>query len=145
MHQVIYTSCRRGRDEPKEGQQIYSYDAGFTESGNHEIRSMFSYGKPAVKGETDEELISKHPQNFAYKQMSDGRALIALGTYLGRDYMGAAGRMGNMLHHVIVCDWGDLQIYPIEMFKGGTFRERMEMSEVNSPDRPEHLPRPIIE
>ena len=34
VHQIIYTSCMRGIDGVNDGQQVYSYDAGFQGVGS---------------------------------------------------------------------------------------------------------------
>ena len=46
-HQIIYTSCMRGIDGINDGQQVFSYDAGFQDAGNDEIKSLFAYQHPA--------------------------------------------------------------------------------------------------
>ncbi|MDR1542720.1 MAG: hypothetical protein LBU32_33050 [Clostridiales bacterium] len=143
--QVIYTSCKRGRDGVSDGQQIYSYSAGFSDAGNDEVRMQFGYPKPNYPGEITEELIAGYPKRFQYKRLSDGRACFALGTYLGRDYMGSAGRLGNFLCHVVICGSDDIDFYPIELYKNGMLRERMEFNEVNNPQKPDYLPKLELE
>ena len=42
VHQIIYTSCMRGIDGVNDGQQVYSYDAGFQGAGSDEVKSLFT-------------------------------------------------------------------------------------------------------
>ena len=48
LHQIIYTSCMRGINGVNDGQQIFSYDLGFKDANNDDIKSLFSYQPPAL-------------------------------------------------------------------------------------------------
>ena len=40
VHQIIYTSCMRGINGVNDGQQVFSYDAEFTDADNDDIKSF---------------------------------------------------------------------------------------------------------
>ena len=40
LHQIIYTSCMRGINGVNDGQQIFSYDLGFKDANNDDIKSL---------------------------------------------------------------------------------------------------------
>lgn len=146
-HQIIYTSCMRGIDGVNDGQQIYSYDASFSESKSDEVKSLFTYQVPSLQPGVimTEELALTMPSAFSYRLLKNGSASITLNTYLGRDYMGSAGRFGNHLCHSVVCDFFDLDVYPCEIYGSSTLRSSMDYSEVNNPEPPSYLPNAIIE
>ncbi len=146
-HQIIYTSCMRGIDGINDGQQIFSYDKGFTDNKSDAIKSLFTYQIPALEpGQTmTEELAKEMPSAFSYRNLEKDRCAITLNTYLGRDYMGSAGRFGNHLSHSIICDYKDLDIYPSEIYGSSCLRDHMNFDEVNNPNPPEYLPVPEIE
>ena len=141
-HQIIYTSCMRGIDGVNDGQQIYSYDEGFTEAKSDEVRSLFRYQEPSLAPGVmmTEELALAMPSSFSYNFLPSGNVAVSLNTYLGRDYMGSAGRFGNFLSHSILCDFDDFNIYPCELYGGTVLRSRMEYEEVNNPNTPPYLP-----
>lgn len=146
-HQVIYTSCKRGIDGVNDGQQIYSYDRDFKKIDGDEVRRLFSYNIPdlALGQAMDEDLAKDQPQAFTYRLLENGMAAIALNTYLGRDYMGEAGRFGNFLSHVVVFDKEDFKTYPIEFLGSDMLRESMDFDEVNLDQAPDFLPSPELE
>lgn len=146
-HQIIYTSCMRGIDGINDGQQVFSYDAGFQDAGNDEIKSLFAYQHPAQApgAVMSEELAAEMPKNFCYRRLKNGGCVLALNTYLGRDYMGPSGRFGNYLSHVIAFEPKDLEGYPAEYWGGGMLRTEMAFEEVNNPNRPDYLPEPVLE
>ena len=145
-HQIIYTSCMRGIDGVNDGQQIFSYDEAFKESKADEVKSLFTYQVPALPAGTlmSEEVAKTMPTAFSYRLLKSGSASITLNTYLGRDYMGSAGRFGNHLSHSIVCDFSDFDIYPCELYASTTLRSSMEYEEVNNPEPPAYLPIPEL-
>ena len=114
LHQIIYTSCMRGINGVNDGQQIFSYDLGFKDANNDDIKSLFSYQPPALPPGVimTEEIATTMPQSFTYRKINDTTCAIALNTYLGRDYMGSAGRFGNHLSHVVEIDEDELTTYP---------------------------------
>lgn len=145
-HQIIYTSCMRGRDGVNDGQQIFSYDESFSDSKTDDIKGLFTYQVPSLPVGTlmTEELARTMPDSFMYRLLKNGSAAVTLNTYLGRDYMGSTGRFGNHLSHSIVCDFSDFDIYPCEMYAGTALRRSMEFEEVNNPDPPAYLPVPEL-
>lgn len=145
-HQIIYTSCMRGRDGVNDGQQIFSYDESFSDNKTDDIKGLFTYQVPSLPVGTlmTEELARTMPDSFMYRLLKNGSAAVTLNTYLGRDYMGSTGRFGNHLSHSIVCDFGDFDIYPCEMYAGTALRRSMEFEEVNNPDPPAYLPVPEL-
>lgn len=147
LHQIIYTSCMRGIDGVNDGQQVFSYDSKFTAVNNDEIKRLFTYQPPALPPGVimTEELATTMPQSFTYRKIDEKTASLTLNTYLGRDYMGSAGRFGNHLSHVVVFDSNDLKAYPCEYYKSTMLRERMEFEEVNNPNKPDYLPVPSLE
>lgn len=147
IHQIIYTSCRRGIRGVNDGQQVFSYDASFADPDNSEVKSMFSYQLPGLGPgvSMSDELAPTMPRSFSYRRLEDGRCALALNTYLGRDYMGASGRFGNHLSHVIVGDERDFLAYPCEFYGGESLRDHMEFEEVNNPNPPGFLPEPVLE
>ena len=127
LHQIIYTSCMRGIDGVNDGQQVFSYDAEFYDVNNDEIKRLFTYQPPALPPGVimTEEVATTMPQSFTYRKIDEKTASLTLNTYLGRDYMGSAGRFGNHLSHVVVFDSNDLKAYPCEYYKSTMLRERM--------------------
>lgn len=146
-HQIIYTSCMRGIDSVNDGQQIYSYDAGFSGAKNDEVKSLFTYQTPSLQPGVimTEELALAMPSAFSCRLLNDKTVSVTLNTYLGRDYMGSAGRFGNHLSHSVICDVQDMNIYPCELYGSSTLRSSMAYEEVNSPEAPAYLPEPILE
>lgn len=146
-HQIIYTSCMRGINGVNDGQQVFSYDAAFQNAGSDEIKSLFAYQHPTLApgAVMSEELAETMPRNFIYRRLKSGGCALALNTYLGRDYMGSSGRFGNHLSHVITFDPEDLEGYPAEYYGGEMLRTKMAFEEVNSPNRPDYLPGPVLE
>lgn len=147
LHQVIYTSCMRGIKGVNDGQQVFSYDSQFTDSDNDEVKSLYSYKPPELDPgvRMSEEIALTLPKSYIFRRLDDGRCTLSLSTYLGRDYMGSAGRFGNHLSHVIVADQEDFKSYPCEYYGGSSLRDHMEFEEVNNPDPPEYLPAPTLD
>ena len=147
LHQIIYTSCMRGINGVNDGQQIFSYDATFKDANNDEVKSLFSYQPPALEPGVimTEEIALTLPKSFTYRKLDNGACALALSTYLGRDYMGSAGRFGNHLSHVVLADESDMQNYPCEFYGSSLLRDHMEFEEVNNPNRPNFLPEPVLE
>ena len=145
-HQIIYTSCMRGIDGVNDGQQIFSYDEAFKDSKTDDVKRLFTYQIPSLPSGVimTEEIAKTMPVAFMYRALKNGNAAITLNTYLGRDYMGSAGRFGNHLSHSIVCDYDDFDVYPCEMYKSQDLRSSMEYEEVNNPDIPDYLPVPLL-
>lgn len=145
-HQIIYTSCMRGIDGVNDGQQIFSYDESFVESKSDEVKGLFNYQVPSLPPGTlmSEEIARTMPSSFMFRFLKNGNVAITLNTYLGRDYMGSAGRFGNHLSHSIVCDFSDFDLYPCEMYASTALRSTMEFEEVNSSEPPEYLPVPEL-
>lgn len=147
VHQIIYTSCMRGINGVNDGQQVYSYDATFKDANNDEIKSLFTYQHPSLETGVvmSEEVALTMPKSFVYRRLDNGTCALALNTYLGRDYMGSAGRFGNHLSHVISFDPEDAAHYPAEYYGSEMLRNHMEYSEVNNPNKPDYLPTPHLE
>lgn len=147
MHQVIYTSCRRGIEGASDGQQIYSYDSGFREVPRDQIKGIFSYQLPSLPpGQVmTEELAPTMPRSFTWRRFGDKNCALTLATYLGRDYMGSAGRFGNYLCHSVVGDAAEFDLYPCELYGNGLLRSSMEFDEVNSTETPPFLDEPVLE
>lgn len=147
LHQIIYTSCMRGINGVNDGQQVFSYDASFKDANNDEVKSLFSYQPPVLEPGVimTEEIALTLPKSFTYRKLENGTCALALNTYLGRDYMGSAGRFGNHLSHVIIADESDMQNYPCEFYGSSLLRDHMEFEEVNNPNKPDFLPEPVLE
>lgn len=147
LHQIIYTSCMRGINGVNDGQQVFSYDASFKDENNDEVKTLFSYQPPALEPGVimTEEIALTMPKSFTYRKLDNGACALALNTYLGRDYMGSAGRFGNHLSHVVLADESDMQNYPCEFYGSSLLRDHMEFEEVNNANRPDFLPEPILE
>lgn len=147
VHQIIYTSCMRGINGVNDGQQVFSYDAEFTDADNDDIKSLFSYQSPALEPGVvmTEEIAASFPRAFIFRSLENNTCALALNTYLGRDYMGSAGRFGNHLSHVVVADVKDFNAYPCEFYGSTLLRDHMEFEEVNNPERPDYLPVPVME
>lgn len=145
-HQIIYTSCMRGIDGVNDGQQIFSYDEAFKDSKADEVKGLFTYQIPSLPAGMlmSEEIAKTMPVAFTYRLLKSGSASITLNTYLGRDYMGSAGRFGNHLSHSIVCDFSDFDVYPCEMYASTALRSSMEYEEVNNPNPPAYLTIPEL-
>ena len=112
-HQIIYTSCMRGIDGVNDGQQIFSYDEAFKDKKTDEVKSLFTYQVPSLPAGTlmSEEIAKTMPVAFSYRMLKNGSVSVTLNTYLGRDYMGSAGRFGNHLSHSIICDFSLSRYY----------------------------------
>lgn len=147
LHQIIYTSCMRGINGVNDGQQVYSYDSSFQDANSDEVKSLFSYQPPMLEPGVimTEEIALTLPKSFTYRKLDNGACALALNTYLGRDYMGSAGRFGNHLSHVVLVDEGEMQNYPCEFYGSSLLRDHMEFEEVNNPNRPDFLPAPVLE
>lgn len=147
LHQIIYTSCMRGINGVNDGQQVFSYDASFKDVNNDDVKSLFSYQPPALDPGVimTEEIARTLPKSFTYRKLDNGSCALALNTYLGRDYMGSAGRFGNHLSHVVLADENDVRNYPCEFYGSNLLRDHMEFEEVNNPNRPDFLPEPVLE
>lgn len=145
-HQIIYTSCKRGINGINDGQQVYSYDASFSDNASENVKSLFTYQVPTLAPGVSmtEEIAETMPQSFIYRRLPDNSCAFALNTYLGRDYMGSAGRFGNHLSHVVVCDENELNNYPCEFYGSELLRNRMDFDEVNSPNKPTYLSEPEL-
>ena len=143
-HQIIYTSCRRGIDRITDGQQVYSYDALFSESNSPEIHGLFSYTPPVGSADMTDGLAAIMPQAFLYRRLRSGAGAVALNTYLGRDYTGPNARFGNHISHAVICDGPDFTVYPCELYGSTLFRDRLSSEEVNSREKPPHLPAPEL-
>ena len=145
-HQIIYTSCMRGIDGVNDGQQIFSYDESFTDGKSDEVKGLFTYQVPSLPAGTlmSEEIAKTMPSSFMYRLLKSRNVAVTLNTYLGRDYMGSAGRFGNHLSHSIVCDFDDFNVYPCEMYASTALRNSMEFEEVNNPNPPAYLPVPEL-
>lgn len=145
-HQIIYTSCMRGIDGVNDGQQIFSYDEAFKDGKADEVKSLFTYQVPSLPAGTlmSEEIALTMPVSFSYRLLKSGSVSVTLNTYLGRDYMGSAGRFGNHLSHSVVCDFSDFDVYPCELYASTTLRNSMKYEEVNNPDPPAYLPTPEL-
>ena len=146
-HQIIYTSCMRGIDGVNDGQQIFSYDRGFSNCKSDAVKGLFTYQVPSLEpGQVmTEEVAKEMPQAFSYRYIEESACAVTLNTYLGRDYMGSAGRFGNHLSHSIVCDFDDFDVYPAELYGSTALRSYMEYEEVNNPNPPDYLPTPELE
>lgn len=147
LHQIIYTSCKRGINGVNDGQQVFSYDASFKDASGDQVKRLFTYQPPMLDVGVimTEELALTFPKSFIYRKMDNGACALTLNTYLGRDYMGSAGRFGNHLSHVVYCDDGNLPYYPGEFFGSSMLRDHMEYDEVNNPEKPDFLPQPVLE
>jgi GTPase-associated protein 1, N-terminal domain type 2 len=111
-HQLIYTSCRRGINGVNDGQQVFSYDAGFPTDQIPAMASLMTYRGPDLPPGVpmSEGLVPAYPKSFTYTPL--GRhADLALNTYLGKDYMGPTGRFGNFLSHHLVLE--AMPSYPV--------------------------------
>jgi len=137
----------RGINGVNDGQQVYSYDATFKDVNNDEVKSLFTYQSPALESGVimTEEIALTLPKSFIYRKLANGACALALSTYLGRDYMGSAGRFGNHLSHVVIANEYDVQNYPCEFYGGNLLRDHMEFEEVNNPNKPDFLAEPILE
>ena len=136
----------RGIDGVNDGQQIFSYDESFKDSKADEVKSLFTYQVPSLPAGVlmSEEIAMTMPVSFMYRFLKSGSASVTLNTYLGRDYMGSAGRFGNHLSHSIICDFSDFDIYPCEMYRSTALRSSMEYEEVNNPEIPAYLDTPEL-
>lgn len=146
-HQIIYTSCMRGIDGVNDGQQVFSYDERFSDCKSEDVKSLFTYQVPNLQPGLimTEKIAATMPEAFSYRLLKNGSAAIVLNTYLGRDYMGSAGRFGNHLCHVIVTDFSDMSVYPCELYGGPSLRKSMKYEEVNNSNPPEFLKEPALE
>ena len=145
VHQIIYTSCRRGIRGANDGQQVYSYDAGFPDEGADSVKSLFTYQEPRWPGvPMTDELAPTLPRSFTFRRLGEDTFGLALNTYLGRDYMGKDGRFGNVLSHVLTFDRKDVTCYPCEYYGSESLRTAMAFEEVNNPNPPAYLPAPEL-
>lgn len=136
----------RGIDGVNDGQQIFSYDESFKDSKADDVKGLFTYQVPSLPAGTlmSEEIAKTMPVAFMYRLLKNGCVSVTLNTYLGRDYMGSAGRFGNHLSHSIISDFSDFDIYPCEMYASTALRSSMEYEEVNNPEPPAYLTVPDL-
>ncbi len=108
---------------------------------------MFSYTHPRLSAgqSMTDELAKAMPSSFFYRFFRDGSCALAQNTYLGHDYMGATGRFGNYMSHVIVFQKQLTQQYPCEFWESPMLRRAMKYEEVNDPNVPAYLPEPTGE
>lgn len=146
LHQIIYTSCKRGMDGVNDGQQVFSYDSTLPEAQKEEVRFLFSYSQPRLKPgqEMTDEVARTMPRACTYLPFESGNFAMAVGTYLGRDYMGEGGRFGNHMSHILTGSMEDLTIYPCELLGSSFFRTSMTFEEVNSDQKPAYLAQPSL-
>ncbi|MDR2094809.1 MAG: hypothetical protein LBP76_04740 [Treponema sp.] len=146
LHQIIYTSCKRGIDGVNDGQQVFSYDKDFKYSKSDNVRSLFGYQPPSLKPGLimTEEIAKTMPRAFTFRKIDDGTYAVTLNTYIGRDYMPAGGRFGNYLSHSVIFNDRCFQNYPCEFFESEMLRSSMDKDEVNNPDPPGFLPVPVL-
>ena len=144
VHQIIYTSCRRGIQGNHDGQQIFSQDMDFPEEAYGVVEPLFVYHSPRLPyGETmTDERVANMPESFSYRPLASGSSLLALNTYLGRDYMGASGRFGNFMSHVVLFWNQQISHYPCEYYGCDMHRRHMGFNEVNSDEVPHFLSTP---
>lgn len=136
----------RGINGVNDGQQIFSYDADFQDSKSEAVRSLFTYQTPALEAGVvmSEEFALTMPKAFIFRKLDNGTCAVTLNTYLGRDYMGSAGRFGNHLSHSIICDEAEYTSYPCEFYGSEMLRDSMAYEEVNNPENPHFLPTPEL-
>lgn len=136
----------RGIRGVNDGQQIFSCDVDFERVADEDVKRLFAYQTPAldVGVVMTDELVKTMPQSFSYRAVDNGLCAVALNTYLGRDYMGGAGRFGNYLSHVVLLDRADMTAYPCEYYGSPVLRSSMEFEEVNNPNPPDYLPAPQL-
>lgn len=136
----------RGMNGINDGQQIFSYDADFKDSKSEAVRSLFTYQIPALDAGIimSEEIAATMPKAFIFRKLDNGTCALTLNTYLGRDYMGSAGRFGNQLSHSIICDRAEYTSYPCEFYGSEMLRSSMTYDEVNNPEKPDFLPIPEL-
>jgi hypothetical protein len=108
--QLLYTSARAGT-LGQAGFQTVACSSGIGAGEKNEIERFLYYPKPdGLRDDLDEEQIrARCPENFGFATLSDGRTLLFLSRYLGRDY---SGRAGNFLGHGILLDAGSAPIRP---------------------------------
>ena len=139
MHQIIFTSCRRGIDGNSDGKQIYSYDKEFPRDVLSKMNQLFKYKTPDVSF-MDDTLAEFMPESLTYKQIDNGYFAITLSTYLGRDYTGESSRFGNHISHSYVGLIAELEDNPIYLYYQRLFNKFLPADQVNSFTPPDYLP-----
>lgn len=132
-HQIIYTSCRRGIEGVSDGLQVFSYDAALPAAGfdaGPSFRRLLPFDVPEGVGATA----------FGYAPVEGVGAVWACNTKLPYDYMGPAGRAGNVLRHAVAAPLEAAGFHPVELAGAAFWRRSMEPGEVNVDAPPAFLP-----
>ena len=91
-----------------------------------------------------EEIIPRMPHAFVYEKFENGQHAFVRLSYLGHDYMGAHGRLGNFLSHIVWLDGEQTEHYPCEYYKSSSLMETIDNDLVSRPERPDYLPEPQL-
>lgn len=118
VHQIIYTSCKKGISNQDSGFQVYSFDKEYeSEVPKREQKYILpeELGKSSSYKALDgvllsEETIHDMPQVFAYRHLADGRSAVTKNTCC-RDFTTPKGRWGNVFSHSIVYEESDAPWY----------------------------------
>jgi hypothetical protein len=143
-HQIIYTSCKRGIAGDSDGFQVYSHDSGMSDSQIKEVEYLFDYQCPAGVVITDE-IVPTMPKSFVFNKLDSGKYVLALRTYLGRDYIGVGSRFGNFISHVILSDGNEISKYPCEYYNSELLLSGLPYEKVNNSEKPEYLNQPSLD
>lgn len=133
IHQCIYTNSAKGLDRGG-GAGVYSYSPDMTKAEEQAfVQGYCSYPRreKGSYGEDGDSALNELPTKLLFGTVCGGRKLIANVTFLGKDYTGDMGRMGNILSHMYSFDAGALPDYPIRYYLSSDFRTSMKQEEVD--------------
>lgn len=147
LHQIIFTSCKKGIHGINDGLQIFSYDEHFKETNKAEIKSLFAYTPPALPHgvKITEDTVPTFPHAFLFQRLEKGEYAIGQSTYLEQDHKGASDRVGNHLSHIVLSTAREFQDYPCTFYGGPLLRSKMKMEEGNQTTTPAFLPTPVLQ
>ena len=93
----------------------------------------------------NEDIIPRMPKSFIYEKQENGQYAFVRLSYLGHDYMGPHGRLGNFLSHIVWLENEKSEHYPCEYYKSNTLKENIDNALVGSSEKPDFLPDPELE
>ena len=92
-----------------------------------------------------EDIIPRMPRAFIYEKQENGQYAFVRLSYLGHDYMGPHGRLGNFLSHIVWIENEKSEHYPCEYYKSSMLKESIDNALVSSSEKPDYLPDPELE
>ncbi len=135
INQAILTSSARGIEKGG-GLGIHTYNRACSEFELSEFEQSFC----AYFYDGDSSKIPSLPKKALFKKIDGQRYMQALVTYLGQDYAGTQGRMGNLFSHMYTFDPEDIRVYPMQLYDSPDFLSSLSREELDGSKQVEYLP-----